>query len=120
MLNPHKKEFCKRLIKHDNGFESRYGHLQKFFVVKGQRVKQRQRIGLVGMTGIATAPHLDFQLLVKNKHANPLKVAMLKGLKTVPAPLVSRFMSLAQDRLNRLSGIMLTRGPRNFTKLSVD
>ncbi len=107
-------------IKHDNGFESRYGHLQKFFVVKGQRVKQRQRIGLVGMTGIATAPHLDFQLLVKNKHTNPLKVAMLKALKAVPAPLVSRFMSLAQDRLNHLSEIMLTRGPTNFTKLSVD
>ena len=107
-------------IKHDNGFESRYGHLQKIFVVKGQRVKQRQRIGLVGMTGIATAPHLDFQLLVQNKHINPLKVAMLKGLKEVPTPLVSRFISLAQDRLNRLSGIMLISGPRNLTQLSVD
>jgi murein DD-endopeptidase MepM/ murein hydrolase activator NlpD len=107
-------------IKHDSGFESRYGHLQRFFVAKGQRVKQRQRIGLVGMTGIATAPHLDFQLLVRNKHVNPLTVTMVKSLKTVPTPLVSRFSSLTEERLNVLKGIMLTKGSAQLTKLISD
>lgn len=107
-------------IKHDNGFESRYGHLQRFFVAKGQRIKQRQRIGLVGQTGIATAPHLDFQLLVANKHVNPLKVTMVKSLKAVPAPLAPRFSQLAQDRLMCLKGVMLTKGSNQLTKLAVE
>lgn len=107
-------------IKHDSGFESRYGHLQRFFVAKGQRVKQRQRIGLVGMTGIATAPHLDFQLLVHNKHVNPLTVTMVKSLKTIPTPLVSCFSSLTEERLNVLKGIMLTKGSDQLTKLILE
>ena len=103
-------------IKHDSGFESRYGHLQRFFVAKGQRVKQRQRIGLVGMTGIATAPHLDFQLLVHNKHVNPLTVTMVKSLKTVPTPLVSRFLFSHGGEIERLKGHYAHKGLRSIDK----
>jgi len=107
-------------IKHDNGFESRYGHLQRFFVNKGQRVKQRQRIGLVGMTGIATGPHLDFQLLVNKKHMDPLKVTMVKSLRSVPAALAPRFSALTQDRLSCIKGNLLAKGSNRLTKLKFD
>ncbi|MGC8908271.1 MAG: M23 family metallopeptidase, partial [Desulfomonilaceae bacterium] len=73
-------------VKHDNGYESRYGHLRKMFVKVGQRVKQRQKVGLVGMTGIATGPHLDFQLLFNGKHINPLGVKMVAEVRSVPEP----------------------------------
>lgn len=86
-------------IMHDTGHESRYGHLQRMFVKKGQRVKQRQRVGLVGQTGEATGPHLDFQLLAKGKHLDPLKIKMVSALKTVPEPLSPRFGALAKERL---------------------
>ena len=92
-------------IKHDNGFESRYGHLSKYFVKKGMRIKQGQRIGLVGQTGRATGPHLDFQLLIRGKHVNPLdtkKVRMARNPVTVPAPLKKRFRHVASDALSRL------------------
>lgn len=97
-------------IKHDNGYESRYGHLQRYFVQAGQRVKQRQRIGLVGMTGIATGPHLDFQLLVNNKHENPLRIKMVRSPRTVPAPLISRFVTVANERRALLQKVALA-GP---------
>lgn len=85
-------------IRHDNGYESRYGHLQRFFVREGQRVKQRQKIGLVGMTGKATGPHLDFQLLLAGRHKDPLSVKMVQNLRTVPQPLQLRFTSVSQER----------------------
>jgi murein DD-endopeptidase MepM/ murein hydrolase activator NlpD len=37
-------------------------HLARVLVRSGQRVEQGQRIGLVGMTGLATGPHLDFRI----------------------------------------------------------
>lgn len=96
-------------VKHENGYESRYGHLQRFFVQKGQRIKQRQRIGVVGMTGIATGPHLDFQLLTGGKHVNPLGVRMVKDLRTVPDPLKTRFTSVAEQGLFCLGGLVLSQ-----------
>lgn len=84
-------------VKHESGYESRYGHLQRMFVHKGQRIKQRQKIGTVGMTGMATGPHLDFQLLAGGKHVNPLGVKMLRDLRSVPEPLKDRFAYVAQQ-----------------------
>jgi murein DD-endopeptidase MepM/ murein hydrolase activator NlpD len=84
-------------IKHDSGYESRYGHLSRAFMHKGERVKQGQRVGLVGQTGIATGPHLDFQLLVRGKHVNPLSVKMVQTVRSVPAPLKTRFKQVADQ-----------------------
>jgi murein DD-endopeptidase MepM/ murein hydrolase activator NlpD len=49
-------------ILHTNGYETYYMHLSRALVHTGQHVNQGQRIGLVGMTGLATGPHLDFRL----------------------------------------------------------
>jgi murein DD-endopeptidase MepM/ murein hydrolase activator NlpD len=98
-------------IKHENGYESRYGHLHRYFVKKGDRVKQRQRIGLVGQSGMATGPHLDFQLLKNNTHKDPLSVRMVHALRTVPSPLKNRFAFVVQQRLLCLEGIVLGRKP---------
>jgi murein DD-endopeptidase MepM/ murein hydrolase activator NlpD len=89
-------------VKHDNGCESRYGHLQRISVHKGQHLKQTQRIGLVGTTGLTTGPHLHFEWLVKGAHKNPLKFRMIQSPRTVHAHLKSRFMSIAQERARRL------------------
>ena len=58
-------------IDHLYGFESRYGHMQKILVRRGQRVKRGDKIGLVGKTGVATAPHLHFEVHYKGKEVNP-------------------------------------------------
>lgn len=53
-----------RLIKvqHANGYTTFYMHLSRILVRDGQQVQQGQTIGLVGMTGLATGPHLDFRI----------------------------------------------------------
>ncbi len=49
-------------VQHSNGYTTYYMHLSRVLVHSGQRVEQGQRIGLVGMTGLATGPHLDFRI----------------------------------------------------------
>ncbi len=50
-------------VQHSNGFVTYYMHLSRILVRNGQHVEQGQSIGLVGMTGLATGPHLDFRIL---------------------------------------------------------
>ena len=49
-------------IQHANGYQTMYLHLSKILVRTGQHVNAGDRIGLVGMTGLATGPHLDFRI----------------------------------------------------------
>jgi murein DD-endopeptidase MepM/ murein hydrolase activator NlpD len=49
-------------LRHTNGYETYYCHLSRIHVRVGQHVAQGERIGLVGSTGLATGPHLDFRL----------------------------------------------------------
>jgi murein DD-endopeptidase MepM/ murein hydrolase activator NlpD len=49
-------------IQHTNGYTTYYMHLSRILVHSGQHVEQGERIGLVGMTGLATGPHLDFRI----------------------------------------------------------
>lgn len=96
-------------VKHDGGFESRYGHLSKISAQKGRRIKQDEKIGLVGMTGLATGPHLHFEWLVNGVNKNPEKEKMVKSLRTVQSPLKSRFRTVAQERLHSLNGMASIR-----------
>lgn len=57
-------------LQHTNGYETMYLHLSRVLVRPGQRVEQGQRIGLVGMTGLATGPHLDFRIRQNGAYRN--------------------------------------------------
>jgi len=57
-------------IQHTNGYTTYYMHLSKILVHNGERVEQGQRIGLVGMTGLATGPHLDFRIQLRGEFLN--------------------------------------------------
>jgi hypothetical protein len=89
-------------IKHDNGYESKYGHLHRILVKKNDRIKQHDRLGLIGQTGDATAPHLHFELLMRGKNINPLGVKYVNTPGLVPEALRSRFASLCEERLGPL------------------
>lgn len=60
-------------LDHGFKFETRYGHLSKFNVRKGDRVKRGDIIGYVGNTGKSTAPHLHYEVHVNGKDVNPKK-----------------------------------------------
>jgi murein DD-endopeptidase MepM/ murein hydrolase activator NlpD len=61
-------------LRHKRGFETLYGHLSRIDVKRGQRVEQGERIGLVGMTGLATGPHLDYRTIRSGVFVNPLTI----------------------------------------------
>ncbi len=97
-------------VKHDDGNESRYGHLSKISAQKGRRIKQDEKIGLVGQTGLATGPHLHFEWLVNGVHKPPPSTdKLVKSLRTVQLPLKGRFKTVAEERLHSLDGMALIR-----------
>ncbi|MFQ5877051.1 MAG: M23 family metallopeptidase, partial [Acidobacteriota bacterium] len=60
-------------ISHGYGIVTRYGHLQAAKVRVGQRVKRGDVVGLVGSTGRSTGPHLHYEVLVHQRHVDPVK-----------------------------------------------
>jgi len=71
-------------IRHTNGYETMYMHLSRILVRNGQQVAQGQRIGLVGHTGLATGPHLDFRIKQNGAFRN------FETLRLPPADPVAR------------------------------
>ncbi|WP_442915923.1 LysM peptidoglycan-binding domain-containing M23 family metallopeptidase [Leptospira sp. GIMC2001] len=60
------------IIKHELGYETRYGHLSKFLVKMGTKVKKGDKIGEVGHTGRATGDHLHFEVRRFSKRQKPV------------------------------------------------
>lgn len=60
-------------IKHGQSYKTRYLHLKKSFVIKGQRVKRGQKIALSGNSGRSTGPHLHFELHKNGRPVNAMK-----------------------------------------------
>ena len=58
-------------IDHGDGFKTRYGHLYKTLVKRGQEVKFRQKIGLLGNSGRSTGSHLHYEITHNGKQKNP-------------------------------------------------
>jgi murein DD-endopeptidase MepM/ murein hydrolase activator NlpD len=66
-------------IKHPAGYSSRYGHLSKFMVRSGARVKKGQLIGFTGSTGVSSGDHLHLELARNDRVLNPLSLKMIPG-----------------------------------------
>lgn len=68
-------------IRHANGFRTRYAHLNGFAsgAQLGSRVTQGQVIGYVGSTGLATGPHLHYELLQSGRFRDPLTIQLPAG-----------------------------------------
>jgi murein DD-endopeptidase MepM/ murein hydrolase activator NlpD len=59
-------------IDHGHGIVTRYGHLRKILVKKGQPVEFRQKIGLMGSSGRSTGTHVHYEIIFDGKHLDPL------------------------------------------------
>jgi murein DD-endopeptidase MepM/ murein hydrolase activator NlpD len=58
-------------LDHADGTQTRYAHMSRILVPAGTRVRQGDRIGLVGSTGLSTGPHLHFELRFAGRAVNP-------------------------------------------------
>jgi murein DD-endopeptidase MepM/ murein hydrolase activator NlpD len=85
-------------IEHTSQYATKYLHFQKRFVKTGQRVKQGDVIGTVGMTGYATGPHLHYEFLLNGVHRNPRDIAkLLPPANPLPAKDKKRFAAQIKD-----------------------
>jgi murein DD-endopeptidase MepM/ murein hydrolase activator NlpD len=59
-------------IDHGFGYKTRYAHMHDFAVRKGQQVRRGDLIGYVGNTGLSTAPHLHYEVLINGSQVDPV------------------------------------------------
>ncbi len=80
------------VLQHGSQYETLYAHMSRFRpgLSVGDRVSQGQVIGFVGMSGLATAPHLHFEFHVGGQYVNPVTVAMPRA-NPLPASEVAQF-----------------------------
>jgi murein DD-endopeptidase MepM/ murein hydrolase activator NlpD len=97
-------------IRHRNGYVGRYGHLRGFAsgIRVGRTVNIGETIGYVGMTGLATGPHLHFEILVNGVQRDPSVALRNKTGFPIPAAEQSRFASVRLSLLAQLDGLTPT------------
>ncbi len=69
-------------IDHGYGITTRFAHASKLLVRRGDKVERGQRIALVGNTGLATGPHLHYEVHVRGRAVNPLNYVLPAGVVT--------------------------------------
>lgn len=90
------------ILRHGGKYSTLYGHMSRFAKIRvGQTVDQGQVIGYVGMTGLATGPHLHYEFRINGVHKDPLKVTLPKQEPLPPAQFV-RFERKAAPLLAKL------------------
>jgi murein DD-endopeptidase MepM/ murein hydrolase activator NlpD len=94
-------------VQHPDGFVSFYSHLSRFApgLRVGQFVRQKQVIGFVGSSGLATGPHVCFRVTKDGRYVNP---AQLKG-KAFGSPIASNRGFRAQR-----DALLASLGSREF------
>jgi len=94
------------VLQHGNTYSTLYGHMSRFAkgIRSGTRIRQGQTIGYVGMTGLATGPHLHYEFRVNGVHRNPLTVS-LPAAAPIAAKYRADFLSKTGDLLATLDQI---------------
>jgi murein DD-endopeptidase MepM/ murein hydrolase activator NlpD len=91
------------ILRHAGERETRYAHLSRMNVRRGQRVDQGQQVGAVGATGWATGPHLHFEFRVRGAVVDPMKIARESEPIEISAAARSRFEDQAQAARSQLA-----------------
>jgi murein DD-endopeptidase MepM/ murein hydrolase activator NlpD len=94
-------------LKHNNGYETAYGHMSAFAkgLEVGKRVRQGQVIGFVGSTGMSTGAHVHYEILVNSRFVDPMRIKLPRG-RSLDGPLMASF----EKERDRLDTMMSNRG----------
>jgi len=97
------------VLQHGGHYSTLYGHMSKFAGLRdGQHVSQGQTIGFVGMTGLATGPHLHYEFRIDGVHRDPLTVTLPKP-EPLPQIELARFHGQTQPMLAKLKTLEATQ-----------
>ena len=91
-------------LQHGGNVTTLYAHMSRIATRTGRRVKQGDVIGYVGMTGLATAPHLHYEYRVNGVHKNPRTVE-LPHAEPVPEARRAEFVRVAAPLIRELDGL---------------
>ncbi len=94
-------------LKHNNGYETAYGHMSAFAkgLEPGKRVRQGQVIGFVGSTGQSTGAHVHYEILVNGRFVDPMRIKLPRG-RSLDGPMIAGF----EKERDRLDAMMSNRG----------
>jgi len=94
-------------IKHNNGYETAYGHMSAFArgIEPGTRVRQGQVIGFVGSTGLSTGAHVHYEIIVNNRFVDPMRIRLPRG-RVLEGGVLASF----ERERERIEGIMSRKG----------
>jgi murein DD-endopeptidase MepM/ murein hydrolase activator NlpD len=95
-------------VSHTNGWVSQYAHLSRIHVRVGQHVSQKETLGLVGSTGLASGPHLHYGLLKHGRYLNPLAQQFDKG-RSLEALELQSFMRETASRIEQLDNTRVAK-----------
>ncbi len=97
------------VIQHGGHYSTLYGHMSKLAALNvGQHVSQGQTIGFVGMTGLATGPHLHYEFRIDGVHRDPLTVTLPKP-EPLPGVELAKFQSTTSPMLAKLKTLEATQ-----------
>jgi murein DD-endopeptidase MepM/ murein hydrolase activator NlpD len=90
------------LIRHNNGYESAYGHMSAFArgIDENTRVRQGQVIGFVGSTGLSTGSHVHYEIRVNGRFVDPMRIKLPRG-RELQGPMLAAFDS-ERERLDNI------------------
>ncbi len=96
-------------IRHANGYETAYGHMSAYArnISPNTRVHQGQVIGYVGSTGLATGPHLHYEIIINSRFVDPMKVKLPRG-RVLDGVDLAKF-NRERDRLDGLMAQQVAR-----------
>jgi murein DD-endopeptidase MepM/ murein hydrolase activator NlpD len=94
-------------VKHNNGYETAYGHMSAFArgIEPGKRIRQGQVIGFVGSTGLSTGAHVHYEIVVNGRFVDPMRIRLPRG-RVLEGPVLAGF----ERERERLEGIMSRKG----------
>jgi murein DD-endopeptidase MepM/ murein hydrolase activator NlpD len=94
-------------LKHNNGYETAYGHMSAFAkgMEPGKRVRQGQVIGFIGSTGMSTGAHVHYEILVNGRFVDPMRIKLPRG-RSLDGALLTSF----EKERDRLEAQMSNRG----------
>ena len=94
-------------IKHNNGYETAYGHMSAYAKGSepGKRVRQGQVIGFVGSTGLSTGAHVHYEILVNGRFVDPMRIKLPRG-RSLEGTMLTGF----EKERDRLDSMMNNRG----------